>query len=185
MSDRENKLRALLERVRTHRSEERSMTAADAVERFKTELGAAPTASTARSLAPAAEVRPVPAPIGPPIAVPQTARAAAERAPVPPPTKPFARTPSAPPAALESPTRYSSQPAAPERPLSSIPPAAPHSERPRQSEPPRRAAGPVPVRAQSVAPGHQPVVRAIEPAEAPRAKTFGELLELTLALRPQ
>ncbi len=181
MSDRENKLRALLERVRADRPEERSMTAADAVERFKTAAGAA----APRSVAPAAEQRPMPAPVGPPISVPQTARAAAERAPVPPPTKPFARTPSAPAAGLDSPTRYSSQPPAPERPLSSIPAAAPRSERPRHSEPPPRTAGPVPVRPQSVAPGHEPVVRATESPEAPRARTFGELLELTLSVRPQ
>jgi hypothetical protein len=36
-----------------------------------------------------------------------------------------------------------------------------------------------------VAPTGQPVVYATDPPEFPRPKTFGDLLELTLSLRPR
>jgi len=41
------------------------------------------------------------------------------------------------------------------------------------------------IRPQSVAPTGQPVVYATDPPEFPRAKTFGDLLDLTLSLRPR
>lgn len=72
---------------------------------------------------------------------------------------------------VESPTRYSSRP--------------PEVERPLAVEMPAGSARPEPIRPQSVVPTGQPVVRTTAAAEFARPKTFGDLLELTLSLRPR
>jgi len=144
MTDREDRLRSLLDKVRAKRPGERETHAAEAVDRLRAGSG--------------------------------TVAAAAPAAPLSdPPTSPQ----------IESPTRYSSQPPRVERPLSVEPrarSAAPRSEPAVAASPSQR---PAPIRPQSVAPTGQPVVYATEQPEFPRPKTFGELLELTLSLRPR
>lgn len=144
MTDREDRLRSLLSKVRAKRPGERETHAAEAVDRIRAGTG--------------------------------TVAATAQAAPLSdPPTSPQ----------VESPTRYSSQPPRVERPLSV-------ESRARSAQPPSRPAvapsqsqRPAPIRAQSVAPTGQPVVYATDQPEFPRPKTFGELLELTLSLRPR
>jgi hypothetical protein len=144
MTDREDRLRSLLDKVRAKRPGERETHAAEAVDRIRTGAGA--VAATAQS-------------------------------------EPLSEPPTSP--QFESPTRYSSQPPTVERPLSVEP-------RARSAQPPSRTSGapsatqrPAPIRPQSVAPTGQPVVYATDQPEFPRPKTFGELLELTLSLRPR
>jgi len=173
MSDREDRLRSLLEKVRAKRPDERTTRAADALDRIRTASG---TTTAAAVQSPPSTVPPTPVPSSFPTHLPSS--------PVPePPTSP----------ALESPTRYSSQPPRVERPLSVGPraqsirsssgaPAGASSGAPAGASQSRR---PEPIRPQSVAPTGQPVVYATDPPEFPRAKTFGDLLELTLSLRPR
>ncbi len=145
MSDREDRLRSLLDKVRAKRPDERTTRAADALDRIRTASGT-------------------------------TAAAAVQSSPLPePPTSPT----------MESPTRYSSQPPRVERPLSIEPRA--RSIRPSSGAPPAASQSrrPEPIRPQSVAPTGQPVVYATDQPEFPRPKTFGDLLELTLSLRPR
>jgi len=170
MSNREDRLRSLLNKVRAKRPDERTTRAADALERIRTASG---TATAAVQSAPSTV---------PPTSVPSSAPTQVPSSPLPePPTSP----------AIDSPTRYSSQPPRVERPLSIEPrarsvrpssgaPAA--GSRPGGASPSRR---PESIRAQSVAPTGQPVVYATDQPEFPRPKTFGDLLELTLALRPR
>lgn len=144
MTDREDRLRSLLDKVRAKRPGERETHAAEAVDRIRAGSGAVPAAAEARPLSE-------------------------------PPTSPQ----------VESPTRYSSQPPRVERPLSVEPRA--RSAQPPSPPPaaPSQSQRPAPIRAQSVAPTGQPVVYATDQPEFPRPKTFGELLELTLSLRPR
>ena len=166
MSEREDRLRSLLDRVRAKRPDERTPHAADALDRIRTASGTMTAASD-----PAIPARP---------ASPQ---------PTPPPSEPPMRAPSSPlpepAAAVESPTRYSSQPPTVERPLSVEPRA--RSGRPSAGAPPASAtpAHPESIRPQSVAPSGQPVVYSTEQPEFVRPRTFGDLLELTLSLRPR
>ena len=170
MSDREDRLRSLLNKVRAKRPDERTARAADALERIRTASG---------TMAAAAQSAP---PTVPPTPVPSSAPAQLPSSPLPePPTSPT----------IDSPTRYSSQPPRVERPLSIEPRARsvrPSSgapavgSRPAGASPSRR---PESIRAQSVAPTGQPVVYATDQPEFPRPKTFGDLLELTLSLRPR
>jgi hypothetical protein len=168
MTDREDRLRSLLDRVRAKRPDERSTRAAEALERIRT--GSGTTTSTA-----AAPPRPVP-PTAQPTPAPSSFATRAPSSPVvEPPTSPT----------LESPTRYSSQPPRVERPLSVEPRARsvrPSSGAPAVASPSGR---PEPIRPHSVSPTGQPVVYATEQPEFPRPKTFGELLDLTLSLRPR
>ena len=185
MSDREDRLRSLLDKVRARRPDERTTHAADVLERIRTASGAVPALQAAPATPPpAATESPVPSdfptqlPSGPP--------------PEEPPTSP----------AFDSPTRYSSQPPRVERPLSVEPRA--RSVRPASSAPgpissaaSRPSAGapqaasqspsrrPDSIRTQSAAPTGQPIVHATDQPEFPRPKTFGDLLELTLSLRPR
>ena len=178
MTDREDRLRSLLDRVRAKRPGERETHAAETLERLRTASGtvaAAPSAATApssipaeRPSAPSNAAQPTPFPSAFPTQLPSS--------PVTdPPTSPT----------LDSPTRYSSQPPREERPLSAQPRA--RSVQPPSGPPvaPSQSRGPQPIRPQSVAPTGQPVVYATDQPEFPRAKTFGELLELTLSLRPR
>jgi len=144
MTDREDRLRSLLDKVRAKRPGERETHAAEAVDRIRAGSGTVPAAAQAT-------------PLSDPPTSPQT----------------------------ESPTRYSSQPPRVERPLSVEPRA--RSAQPLSSPPaaPSQSQRPAPIRAQSVAPTGQPVVYATDQPEFPRPKTFGELLELTLSLRPR
>ena len=165
MSDREDRLRSLLEKVRAKRPDERTTRAADALDRIRTASG---TTTAAAVQSPPSTVPPTPVPSSFPTHLPSS--------PVPePPTSP----------ALESPTRYSSQPPRVERPLS----VGPRAQSIRSSSGVPAGASqsrrPEPIRPQSVAPTGQPVVYATDPPEFPRAKTFGDLLELTLSLRPR
>jgi hypothetical protein len=144
MTDREDRLRSLLDKVRAKRPGERETHAAEAVDRIR--AGSGTVAATAEAT---------------PLSEPSTSPE------------------------IESPTRYSSQPPRVERPLSVEP-------RAQSAQPPSRPAAavspsrrPAPIRPQSVAPTGQPVVYATDQPEFPRPKTFGELLELTLALRPR
>jgi hypothetical protein len=160
MSDREDRLRSLLDKVRAKRPEERTTHAADALDRIRTASGT-------------------------------TAAAAVQSSPPAPPAAPPVPEPPTSPG-IDSPTRYSSQPPRVERPLSVEPrarsvrpspvstPAAPSS-----APPPPASGRPEPIRPQSVAPTGQPVIYATDPPEFPRPKTFGDLLELTLSLRPR
>ncbi len=144
MTDREDRLRSLLDKVRAKRPGERETHAAEAVDRLRAGSG------TVAASAPAVPLSD-------------------------PPTSPQ----------MESPTRYSSQPPTVERPLSVEPrarSAAPPSQPAVAASPSQRPAA---IRPQSVAPTGQPVVYATEQPEFPRPKTFGELLELTLSLRPR
>jgi hypothetical protein len=169
MSNREDRLRSLLDKVRAKRPEERTPHAADALERIRTASGttAAAVAPSSRPVPPSARPTPVPSSL--------PSQTAPERLPETPTSR-----------GLESPTRYSSQPPRAERPLSAEPRAQsvrPVSVAPSSVPPaPSRAEA---IRAQSVAPTGQPVVYATDPPEFPRPKTFGDLLELTLSLRPR
>jgi hypothetical protein len=182
MSNREDRLRSLLERVRAKRPDERETHAADAVERMRTASGTTSAAAvqSAPPMPPAAQPTPVPS------AFPTQA--------APEPLEPFESVPAIEPPTtpgLESPTRYSSQPPRVERPLSVEPRARSVGVgAPATTPPPPAASEPAParpqsIRAPSVAPTGQPVVYATDPPEFPRAKTFGDLLELSLSLRPR
>lgn len=170
MTDREDRLRSLLDKVRAKRPEERATHAAEALERIRTASG---TTSAAAVQSPTS-VPPAAAPTPPPSAIPTQAAPSHSHEP---PTTP----------GVDSPTRYSSQPPRVERPLSVEPRA--RSVRPSPvstSAPPSGSTRrPEPIRPQSVAPTGQPVVYATDPPEFPRPKTFGDLLELTLSLRPR
>jgi hypothetical protein len=214
MSDREDRLRSLLNKVRAKRPDERTTRAADALDRIRTASGT--TASAAVQSSQPARVQESAPPTVPPTPVPSSVPTQLPSSPLPePPTSP----------AMESPTRYSSQPPRVERPLSVEPrarsirssstapagpssgapagpssgapagpssgapagpssgaPAGPSSGAPAGASQSRR---PESIRPQSVAPTGQPVVYATDPPEFPRAKTFGDLLELTLSLRPR
>lgn len=100
----------------------------------------------------------------------------------PEPAQPPPSTP-APPTS----TRYSSRPPGVERPLAGVASSAPRpSAAPTASRTGAPASvRPVSLRPDSAPPPSQPVVRSTEAPEFPRAKTFGELLELTLSLRPR
>jgi hypothetical protein len=181
MTDREDRLRSLLDRVRAKRPGERETHAAEAVDRMRTASG---TTAAARQSSVPSPAQPTPFPSTLPTQLPSTPLSD-------PPTSPT----------LDSPTQYSSQPPEVERPLSAQPQARSvrPSSAPRTFEPPARSVPPAtpapssapesgrpqPIRAQSVAPTGQPVVYATDQPEFPRAKTFGELLELTLSLRPR
>ena len=165
MSEREDRL----SKVRAKRPDERSTQAADVIERIRTASGAVPAAQ------PAATTPPPPA-AGPTSSSPAPVRSSSHPS-LEPPTSPT----------VESPTRYSSQPPRVERPLSVEPrarAARPASSQPAQSvsQAPQR---PEPIRAQSAAPTGQPIVYSTDAPEFPRPKTFGDLLELTLSLRPR
>ncbi len=188
MSNREDRLRSLLDKVRAKRPDERTTRAADALDRIRTASGTT-AAAAVRSSRPAPVQSSPPAPVQssppvPPTPVPSSFPTQLPSSPLPePPTSP----------ALESPTRYSSQPPRVERPLSVEPraqpirsssgaPAVASSSAPAGASQSRR---PESIRPQSVAPTGQPVVYATDPPEFPRAKTFGDLLDLTLSLRPR
>jgi len=176
MNDREDRLRSLLEKVRAKRPDERTTRAADTLDRIRTASGTSSAAAVQSSLpAPVQSSRP-PASTVPPTAVPSSFPTQLPSSPLPePPTSP----------ALESPTRYSSQPPRVERPLTIEPRARSVGS---SSGPPAVASQsrrPESIRPQSVAPTGQPVVYATDPPEFPRAKTFGDLLDLTLSLRPR
>ena len=164
MSNREDRLRSLLDKVRAKRPEERTTRAADTLDRIRTSSG---TSTSAVQPPPPPAARRTPPPSYFPTEVP------ASPLPPEPPTSPT----------IDSPTRYSSQPPTVERPLSVEPRAA--SIRPSSGAPPVPSRRPESIRPQSVAPSGQPVLYATDPPEFPRPKTFGDLLELTLALRPR
>jgi hypothetical protein len=168
MTDREDRLRSLLDKVRAKRPNERSTRAAEALEKIRAGSGTttAAAASPPKPAAPMAQPTPVPS------AFPTRA-----------PSSPAAEPPTSP--TFESPTRYSSQPPRVERPLSVEPRA--HSARPSSAAPPDVSSSrrPEPIRPHSVSPTGQPVVYATEQPEFPRPKTFGDLLDLTLSLRPR
>ena len=182
MSDREDRLRSLLDKVRAKRPDERATRAADALERIRTASGTTAAAAVQSSPPLPVQSSPPPPSTMPPTPVPSAFPTELPSSPLPePPTSP----------ALDSPTRYSSQPPQVERPLSigprarSIRPSSPsgaHSGVPTAASSSRR---PESIRPQSVAPSGQPVVYATDPPEFPRAKTFGDLLDLTLSLRPR
>jgi hypothetical protein len=131
MSDREDRLRSLLDKVRNKRPDERTTRAADALDRIRTASGT--TAAVQSRSAPAERIHSsAPArahssapvrhsaapPTVPPTPVPSSFPTQLPESPLPePPTSPT----------LESPTRYSSQPPRVERPLSVEPRA--HSVR--------------------------------------------------------
>jgi hypothetical protein len=165
MSDREDRLRSLLDKVRAKRPEERITRAGDAVERIRTASGTTAAAAAAPSSPPVArQVAPVSS--GMPT------QAAPDPLPEPPTTP-----------GIDSPTRYSSQPPRVER-LSS----SPEARAKRASSGSMRSApssGPEAIRPQSMSPSAGGVVVATEPPEFPRPSTFGELLEQTLSLRPR
>jgi hypothetical protein len=192
MSDREDRLRSLLDKVRAKRPDERTTRAAEALDRIR-------TASGTTAAAPVQSSRPAPVQSAPPAPVQSSPPAPAAVQPTPVtsslptqlPSSPLPEPPTSP--ALESPTRYSSQPPRVERPLSVEPRA--RSIRSSSGAPAGAPSGapavasqsgrPASIRPQSVAPTGQPVVYATDPPEFPRAKTFGDLLELTLSLRPR
>jgi len=190
MSDREDRLRSLLDKVRAKRPDERATRAADALERIRTASGTTAAAAVQSSPPlPVQSSRPVPvqssrppASTVPPTRVPSAFPTELPSSPLPePPTSP----------ALDSPTRYSSQPPQVERPLSieprarSIRPSSPSGAHPGAPVAASSSRRPESIRPQSVAPSGQPVVYATDPPEFPRAKTFGDLLDLTLSLRPR
>lgn len=199
MSDREDRLRSLLNKVRAKRPEDRTTRAADALERIRTASGTTVAAATSSSAPlPAEPSQPVAAEPSQPVAVEPPQPVAVE--PSPPAGVPSAlptQVPSSPlpepstSPAIESPTRYSSQPPRVERPLSIEPRARsvrPSSGAPVAGSQPAvapQSRRPEAIRAQSVAPTGQPVVYATDQPEFPRPKTFGDLLELTLSLRPR
>lgn len=185
MTKREDRLRSLLDKVRAKRPDERETQAADVLERIRTASGAVPAAQSAPATPPPAAIE---------SPVPSDFPAGLSSAPAPesdePPTSPT----------IDSPTRYSSQPPHVERPLSVEPRARsvrPSSSTPASSPSPRESSGaprassqsslrrPDSIRAPSVVPTGQPIVHATDQPEFPRAKTFGDLLELTLSLRPR
>jgi hypothetical protein len=192
MSDREDRLRSLLDKVRAKRPGERTTRAADALDRIRTASGT--TAAAPVQSSPPAPVQSSPPARVPPPPVPSSVPQQQPSSPLPePPTSP----------GLESPTRYSSQPPRVERPLSVEPrarsirsssssgapagassgaPARASSGAPAVASQSRR---PESIRPQSVAPTGQPVVYSTDPPEFARPKTFGDLLELTLSLRPR
>jgi hypothetical protein len=200
MSDREDRLRSLLDKVRAKRPDERTTRAAEALDRIR-------TASGTTAAAPVQSSRPAPVQSSPPAPVQSSPPAPVQSSPPAPPavqptpvtsslptqlpSSPLPEPPTSP--ALESPTRYSSQPPRVERPLSVEPRA--RSIRSSSGAPAGAPSGaptvasqsgrPASIRPQSVAPTGQPVVYATDPPEFPRAKTFGDLLELTLSLRPR
>lgn len=185
MSDREDRLRSLLNKVRAKRPEERTAHAAEALERMRTASGT--TAAAARTSPPmrSGAQSSSPAPVrssAPPIhgaqATPFPSSFPTQLPSSPPPEPPTSPT-------MDSPTRYSSQPPRVERPLTIEPRA--RSIRPPSAAPaaPYSPDRPQAIRPQSVAPTGQPVVYATDPPEFPRAKTFGDLLDLTLSLRPR
>lgn len=169
MSDREDRLRSLLNKVRAKRPDERETQAADVIERIRTASGAVPAAQ--------------------PVAATPPPPAASAPSPSPVPLRPSSQPANEPPTSptVDSPTRYSSAPPRVERPLSVEPRA--RASRPASSQPARRSSQapgrPEPIRAESAAPSGQPVVYATDAPEFPRPKTFGDLLELTLSLRPR
>jgi hypothetical protein len=197
MSDREDRLRSLLDKVRAKRPEERTTRAADALERIRTASGTTAAASVQSS--PVQSSRPAPVQSSSPAPV-QSSRPPASTVPPTPvpssfptqlPSSPLPEPPTSP--ALDSPTRYSSQPPQVERPLSIEPRArsirssagAPAGASAGAPSPASQSRRPESIRPQSVAPTGQPVVYATDPPEFPRAKTFGDLLDLTLSLRPR
>jgi hypothetical protein len=159
MSDREDRLRSLLDKVRAKRPEERITRAGDAVERIRTASGTTAAAAAA--------------PGAPPVPSAFPTQAAPEPLPDPPTTP-----------GLESPTRYSSKPPGVERPLSSHP-AARITRASSGSVPSLSSSSPEAIRPHSVSPSAGPVVVSTDAPEFPRPSTFGELLELTLSLRPR
>ena len=182
MSDREDRLRSLLDKVRAKRPDERTTRAADTLDRIRTASGTTASAAVQPSQPPPVQGY-APSTV-PPTPVPSSLPTQQPSSPLPePPTSP----------ALESPTRYSSQPPRVERPLSVEPRArsvrsssgAPASAGASSRAPASQSRRPESIRPQSVAPTGQPVVYATDPPEFPRAKTFGDLLELTLSLRPR
>ena len=123
MSNREDRLRSLLDKVRAKRPEERTTRAADALERIRTASGTTAAAAAAVQSTPPVppSVRPTPVPSSFPT----------QAAPEPPPMsralEPIPEPPTTP--GLESPTRYSSHPPEVERPLSVQPRDAPSALR--------------------------------------------------------
>jgi len=213
MSDREDRLRSLLDKVRAKRPDERTTRAADALERIRTASGTTAAAAVQSSPvqssrpAPVQSSRPAPVQSSSPAPV-QSSRPAPVQSSRPPastvpptpepssfptqlPSSPLPEPPTSP--ALDSPTRYSSQPPQVERPLSIEPRArsvrssagAPAGASAGAPSPASQSRRPESIRPQSVAPTGQPVVYATDPPEFPRAKTFGDLLDLTLSLRPR
>jgi len=185
MSDREDRLKSLLDKVRAKRPGERATQAADVLERIRTASGAVPAVQTAAATPPpAAAESPV-----------------SSDFPTQLPASPLPEPDTSP--AIESPTRYSSAPPRVERPLSVEPrarsasPASGAPVGPISSAPPQPPSGasrapssspahrPESIRAQSFVPTGQPIVYATDEPEFPRPKTFGDLLELTLSLRPR
>jgi hypothetical protein len=211
MSEREDRLRSLLNKVRAKRPDGRTTRAADALDRIRTASGT--TAAAAAHSSPAAPPPPEKRQSSRPVPIEGFAPSTVPPTPVPSsfptqlPSSPLPEPPTSP--SLESPTRYSSQPPRVERPLSVEPraqpvrhssgaPAGPSSDTPARASsgvPARPSSGapagtsssgrPESIRPQSVAPTGQPVVYATDPPEFPRAKTFGDLLDLTLSLRPR
>jgi hypothetical protein len=186
MTDREDRLKSLLDKVRAKRPEERATHAAEVVERIRTASGAVPAVQTTAAT-------PTSAATETPISSDLPTQLPASTLPEPD-TSP----------GIESPTRYSSAPPRVERPLSVEPRARSASPAlgaapmgPISSAPPRPSSGapqapsssparrPDSIRAQSFAPTGQPIVYTTEEPEFPRPKTFGDLLELTLSLRPR
>ena len=112
MSDREDRLRSLLNKVRAKRPDERTTRAGDAVDRIRTASGTTAAAAAAPSSVPVPpQMTPVPSAF-PTQMAPEPLPEAPAQPPVEPKTAP----------GLESPTRYSSQPPRVER-LSSNPAA--------------------------------------------------------------
>ncbi len=167
MSDREDRLRSLLDKVRAKRPDEPTPHAEDALERIRTASGTTSAVGSRGSVPPSPEPAPFPSDA-------PTGRAPSSPRPEPPVAS-----------AIESPTLYSSNPPTVERPLSVEPRARsnrPSGQASTASAPPGR---PESIRPQSVAPSGQPVVYATDQPEFVRPKTFGDLLELTLSLRPR
>ena len=192
MSDRENMLRSLLDKVRAKRPVERSTQAVDFIERVKAASGSdlppplpspVPPA-TAPSAPPSLRTASVAPGLSTPGPAPSESSASVRPTNMLPsaPNAPIQETPITRPSpvpGLDSPTRYSSRPPGTERPLS-----GPSWSRRSSSTQPTRSPRPESIHPQSVAPAGRPVVSSTEPPEFPRPKTFGELLELTLSLRP-
>ena len=197
MSDREDRLRSLLDKVRAKRPDGRTTRAADALERIRTASGT--TAAAAVQSAQVQPSRPAQVQSSRPAPVPSSSPAPVQSSRPPASTVPPTRVPSSLPTqlpssplpepptspALDSPTRYSSQPPQVERPLSIEPRARSIRSSAGAPSPASQSRRPESIRPQSVAPTGQPVVYATDPPEFPRAKTFGDLLDLTLSLRPR
>jgi len=186
MSDREDRLRSLLNKVRAKRPEERTTHAAEALERMRTASGttAAAPSQTSPPMRPGAQSS-APAPLRSSAPPAHGARATPFPSSFPAqlPSSPLPEPPTAP--VMDSPTRYSSQPPRVERPLSIEPRARSIRQSSAAPAAPYSSDRPQAIRPQSVAPTGQPVVYATDPPEFPRAKTFGDLLDLTLSLRPR